>query len=137
MKSFYSINGPLDYDKVLIIQKKLNKMVNGGELEGAVLIMEHFPVYTCGIHKDKGEIDIGYEIRKVERGGGITFHCDGQIVIYFIMNLKEMKINVKELIETIHLSIITFLIEVGIDWAWETWGKILESGLENRKICST
>lgn len=136
MKSFVSIEGIVDYDDALITQRKLNEKVNENELEGAILILEHEDVYTCGIHKDKGLVSIGQNIRMVERGGGITYHNPGQIVSYFILNLKSLNLNAKSLIAVIHNELIEFLKELGIKGE-SRLGSETGIWVGDKKICST
>ena len=136
MKGFVSIEGIVDYDDALIAQRKLNEMVNQGELEGAILILEHNDVYTCGIHRDKGDVAIGQHIRMVERGGGITYHNPGQIVSYFILNLKDLNLNARTLIGVIHNELIEFMQELNISGE-SRLGTETGIWVGNSKICST
>ena len=62
--------------------------------------MEHPDIYTEGRHT-LPEDSLPSSI-KVERGGSITYHGYGQLVQYYIINLKERGKNVREIIETIH-----------------------------------
>ncbi len=136
MSSFFSISGQLDYNEVLLIQRRLNELVNSGKLSGAILILEHNEVYTCGIHKDMANISPEHDIIMVERGGGITYHCPGQIVIYFFVDMKELHLNARLLIELIHASIIQMLNEMGIE-ARSMLGNETGIWVMDRKICST
>lgn len=136
MKGFVLIEDIVDYDDALIVQRKLNEMVNDDALEGAILILEHKDVYTCGIHKDKGLVTIGQNIRMVERGGGITYHNPGQIVSYFILNLKVLNLNARTLIGVIHNELIEFMTELDIHGE-SRLGQETGIWTDNKKICST
>ena len=134
--AFFSITGVQPYDEALQVQRRLNSMVSVGTIEGCFIILEHEEVYTCGIHRDKSDVKTVSGIRMVERGGGITYHCPGQIVIYFILNLRKLGINVKELIGIVHGALIQYMNGLGIQGESRLG---IETGIwvGNRKICST
>ena len=54
-----------------------------------IWVLEHPPVFTIGISEKNIEEDLSKNppVIKTDRGGKITFHAPGQIVIYFILNL--------------------------------------------------
>jgi lipoyl(octanoyl) transferase len=58
-----------------------------------LLLLEHPPVYTLGTGSSlefiKFNADAGYELHRSERGGEVTYHCPGQLVIYPILNLRR------------------------------------------------
>lgn len=58
-----------------------------GDSPGVILLVEHDPVYTAGRGTPKSEISP--EIRVVERGGRITFHGPGQLVVYPVVPLPQ------------------------------------------------
>ncbi len=58
-----------------------------------LMLLEHPPVYTLGTGSSlefiKFGADAGYELHRSERGGEVTYHCPGQLVIYPILNLRR------------------------------------------------
>lgn len=79
-------------------------------------IVEHPPVYTLGQAGKPEHIlrDIGIPIVKVDRGGQVTYHGPGQVVIYLLLNLPRLKIKVRELVSTIEQAVIDLLGEFGV-----------------------
>ncbi|EQD46738.1 lipoate-protein ligase B, partial [mine drainage metagenome] len=73
---------------------------------------------------------------KVERGGSITYHGPGQLVQYYIINLKERGTNVRDLITKIHDCTITLLSEFNLAGRSEL-GKETGVWIGSRKIAST
>lgn len=128
--------GMEDYGKVLKLQRSLNSMVNSDVMGDTIILLEHPDVYTLGIHRNKDEI-ISPEIvpYEVERGGSATYHGPGQVVAYFIVNMKNHGINVRDLIQMAQDSMISLLGDYGITAEGRLHG---ETGVwvQDRKICS-
>lgn len=74
-------------------------------------IVEHPPVYTLGQAGKPEHIlrDIGIPIVKIDRGGQVTYHGPGQVVIYLLLDLPRLKIKVRELVTTIEQAVIDLL----------------------------
>ena len=71
---------------------------------------EHPTTYTGGIRLDKNDIlDKKIRVIKTNRGGKITFHNPGQIIIYLVINLNKRKRDIRLLVKTIEKSIIEIL----------------------------
>ena len=79
-------------------------------------IVEHPPVYTLGQAGKPEHIlrDIGIPIVQIDRGGQVTYHGPGQVVIYLLLNLNRLKIKVRELVTAIEQGIIDFLAAQGL-----------------------
>ncbi len=128
--------GLVDYLPILMLQRHLNSMVNNDELGDTVMILEHPDVYTLGIHRNQNEIIApGIVPFEVERGGSATYHGPGQLVAYFIVNMKNRGINIRDLIEMVQASMISLLDGFNIKAQGRLHG---ETGVwvEDRKICS-
>lgn len=74
-------------------------------------IVEHPPVYTLGQAGKPEHIlqDVGIPIVKIDRGGQVTYHGPGQVVIYLLLDLARRKIKVRELVTAIEQAVIDFL----------------------------
>ncbi len=89
--------GLLDYQKAWDLQHHLWSRRVQGELPDVLLILEHPHVITLGRRGNRSHLIASPEalegmkipIFHVERGGDVTYHGPGQIVIYPILNLKE------------------------------------------------
>lgn len=80
-------------------------------------LLEHPPVYTAGIAgrpEHWPRIDNGIPVVRVDRGGQITYHGPGQIVIYLLLDLRRWKINVRDLVRLIEQAVIDLLAEHGV-----------------------
>ena len=81
-----------------------------------IWIVEHPPVFTLG-QAGKPEhllIDIGIPVVKIDRGGQITYHGPGQVVLYLLLDLQRLKIKVRELVTAIEQGVIDFLAAYGV-----------------------
>ena len=79
-------------------------------------IVEHPPVYTLGQAGKPEHVlqDIGIPIVKIDRGGQVTYHGPGQVVIYLLLDLNRLKIKVRELVTAIEQAVIDFLAVYGV-----------------------
>jgi lipoyl(octanoyl) transferase len=86
--------GEIDYQTAWIWQKSLQKeRIVDPDRSDALVILEHPPVYTLGTGSSLeflkfDHLQTEYELYRVERGGEVTYHCPGQIVVYPILNLR-------------------------------------------------
>lgn len=78
--------------------------------------VEHPPVFTQGLNGrpehliDPGDIPVVH----VDRGGQVTYHGPGQVVIYVLMDLRRRGLGVRELVERLEQAVIDLLHERGI-----------------------
>ena len=81
-----------------------------------VWFLEHFPVYTQGVSCDARPIDErqGIPVIKSDRGGQITYHAPGQLIAYFLFDLKRRKLGVRKLVSMIEQATIMMLAELGL-----------------------
>ncbi len=79
-------------------------------------ICQHPPVFTLG-QAGKPEhllADIGVPLVRIDRGGQITYHGPGQVVIYLMLDLARRGLKVRELVTRIEQAIIDLLAEHGV-----------------------
>ena len=82
-----------------------------------IWVLEHPPVFTLGLAGDAGNLHSPSNqipMVQVDRGGEITYHGPGQIVIYLLLDLKRLGIFVKELVSLIEQALIDTLADFGI-----------------------
>ena len=80
-----------------------------------IWLTEHNSVYTLGLNRKNIRLpqnDI--PVILVDRGGKITYHGLGQIIIYVLIDLKRRNMNVRQLVNIIEASIIELLSEFGV-----------------------
>ncbi|MDP2876411.1 MAG: lipoyl(octanoyl) transferase LipB [Holophaga sp.] len=89
--------GSVFYEAGLRMQKALALDVLSGALPDQVLVVEHPPVFTLGRNATRHDIHVndafleerGVEVFETDRGGQVTYHGPGQVVIYPICNLGD------------------------------------------------
>ena len=83
-------------------------------------LLEHPPVYTLGLGADAAygpRADNGIPVVKVERGGEITYHGPGQVVLYTLVDLARRALKVREFVAMLEQSVIDLLAEHGVEAA--------------------
>ncbi len=114
--------GTLAYNDAWKIQEEHHaRVVEGGE--EAILLVEHPPVVTLGRRATAMENLLassdqlkqrGVELVQTDRGGDITFHGPGQIVVYPIVRLLDHKLSVGSYVHGLEKVVINTLAEFGI-----------------------
>ena len=79
--------GRVPFAPVLARMRELHAAVHRGDDAGCVLLVEHDPVYTAGRATPASELTD--DVVRIERGGKITFHGPGQLVVYPIVHLPR------------------------------------------------
>lgn len=81
-----------------------------------VWLVEHPPVFTLGLNGKQHHILNAGDIPLVQtdRGGQVTYHGPGQLVVYLLLDLQRHGLGVRALVSLIEKSIITLLAEYGI-----------------------
>jgi lipoyl(octanoyl) transferase len=80
-------------------------------------LTEHAPVYTLGLAGRPEHIlrANAIPVLKVDRGGQITYHGPGQLVVYLLIDLKRLRLGVRQLVEAIESAVIKLLDSYGIE----------------------
>jgi len=109
-------------------------------------IVEHSPVYTLGQAGKPEHIlrDVGIPLVQIDRGGQVTYHGPGQVIVYLLLDLPRLKIKVRELVNAIEQAVIDLLGTHGVtaerrDGAPGVYvgeAKIAALGLRIRNGCS-
>ena len=101
---------PIKYeDAVRLMEERLNNL-NENKSKELVWILEHNDIYTAGTSYKENEIlDKSIKIFKTKRGGKITFHGPGQLICYFVIDLKKRNKDIRKLISLIEKTIIDTL----------------------------
>ena len=109
-------------------------------------LLQHAPVFTLGKNgkpehiRDPGSIPV----IQTDRGGQVTYHGPGQIIVYTLLDLKRMNIGVRELVTRIENGVIGLLQDYAVDASarkdapgvYVDGRKIAALGLRVRKGCS-
>ena len=101
---------PINYNFAIKKMEKRLDEISVNKKKELIWILEHEEIYTGGTNYKNNEIlDKSINFIRTNRGGKITYHGKGQLVFYFVLNLKKRKINIRALISTIEKTIIDTL----------------------------
>ena len=102
--------GLSDYSETWQAMKNFTKE-RSQDTKDEIWVLEHNPVFTLGTNgKPQHILDAGNTpIVKIDRGGQVTYHGPGQLVIYLLLNLHRRKLGVRKLVSIIEDSIIKLL----------------------------
>jgi lipoate-protein ligase B len=112
------------YEEALKLQHKaVAARVDGRLAEELVILLEHPPVFTLGrrgglenLIVDEAFLqDRGIKVRSVERGGNITYHGPGQLVVYPIFNLHATRIKVVDFVTALEEAMARTAARWGVD----------------------
>ncbi len=109
-------------------------------------VVEHNPVFTQGqAGKEEHLLNTGdIPVVKVDRGGQVTYHGPGQLVVYLLLDLKRRKMGVRDLVTQIEVAIVDLLKQYDINayakkdapGVYVNEMKVASLGLRVRKGCS-
>jgi len=107
--------GRVDYEPAYQAMRDFTATRDAGTPD-ELWIVEHPPVYTLGQAGKPEHIlrDVGIPLMKIDRGGQVTYHGPGQVVIYLLLDLARMQIKVRELVVAIEAAVIGLLAEHGV-----------------------
>lgn len=110
--------GQKSYKAVWDLQKEMQQQRINGNIEDTLILVEHDPVYTLGKNANEDHLlqsrDESIDVFNIERGGDITFHGPGQLVVYPILDLSNYKKSVSWYMRTLEQVLIDTLIEFKI-----------------------
>ena len=96
-------------DAITILEDRL-KLVSKNEDKELIWILEHEGVFTAGTSYTKNDIlDKSINILETNRGGKITYHGPGQLVFYFVIDLRKKNKDIRKFILVIEKTIVETL----------------------------
>ena len=107
--------GVQDYESVFAAQQLFTR--NRVEQDPDELwVVAHPPVFTLGqAGKTEHILDAGgIPLVRSDRGGQVTYHGPGQVVIYTLLNIRRLNLTVKSLVTSIEQSVIDYLGDLGL-----------------------
>jgi lipoyl(octanoyl) transferase len=86
------------------------------ETPDEIWVVEHFPVYTLGLNgKREHLLNTGsIPVINSDRGGQVTYHGPGQLVIYTLLDIKRLNLGIRHLVTILEQAMIITLAELGI-----------------------
>ena len=112
------LDTPLDYGTAWALQRRVHHEVARGQRPNTLLLMEHPRTITMGrrggwsnLVGDPRALEAqGFELWHIDRGGDITYHGPGQLVVYPVVNLKHSNMELGTFlrdIERAHIAMLT------------------------------
>mgnify|MGYP006108121883 CR=1 FL=1 len=106
---------PVKYDEAIIFLEKRLMEINTYKKNDLIWILEHEEIYTAGTSYKEDEIlNKNINLIKTNRGGKITYHGPGQLICYFVIDLKKREKDIRKFITLIEKTIIESLSEFNI-----------------------
>jgi lipoyl(octanoyl) transferase len=104
-----------DYEQTWQLQRSVHAEVATGTRPDTVLVLEHAEVYTAGKRTEPHErpISSSVPVVEVDRGGKITWHGPGQLVVYPIIRLPEA-VGVVDYVRRLEEAMIALFAEYGL-----------------------
>jgi lipoate-protein ligase B len=137
-----SYKGLITYTESIDLQEKSHKEVSDGGSD-RLLMMQYSHIITLGRRADKKDVlisrenmlDLGVEMFETDRGGEVTYHGPGQLVVYPIINLRRLNsMGPSEYVKKLKISISQFLSRYNI--ATEIYKKPTGVWVDESKIAS-
>ena len=101
---------PINYQDAKDFMEKRLLNIDQNKSNELIWILEHEDLYTAGTSYTENEIiDKSIDILKTNRGGKITYHGPGQLICYFVIDLKKRKKDIRKFISIIEKTIIDTL----------------------------
>ena len=113
--------GRVDYLKTFAAMRAHNR-ASTADTPDEIWVLEHPPVFTQGLAgKPEHVLDAGdIPVVKIDRGGQVTYHGPGQLVVYLLLNMRGRSYGVKALVNRIEQSVIDLLAEYGVEAVRQT-----------------
>ncbi len=101
---------PVKYVDALKFMEDRLKEIDQNKSKNLIWILEHEDIYTAGkTYKENEILDKSIKILKTNRGGKITYHGPGQLICYFVIDLKKFKKDIRKFISIIENTIVETL----------------------------
>jgi lipoic acid synthetase len=84
-----------------------------------IWLLEHPPVFTLGLNADASHVLAAGDIPvvKIDRGGQVTYHGPGQLVVYPLIDIRRMGLGVRDLVTAMERAVIDYCASLGIEAA--------------------
>ncbi|MCC5860286.1 MAG: lipoyl(octanoyl) transferase LipB [Gammaproteobacteria bacterium] len=89
------------------------------ETPDEIWALEHPPVFTLGLNGDPAHVLAAGDVPVVatDRGGQVTYHGPGQLVVYPLLDLRRLKLGIRDLVTALEESVVMLLADWGIEAA--------------------
>ena len=82
-----------------------------------IWLLEHPPVFTLGMNADPGHVLVAGDIPvvRIDRGGQVTYHGPGQLVVYPLLDLRRAALGVRDLVTALEQAVVSYTRALQID----------------------
>jgi lipoyl(octanoyl) transferase len=86
------------------------------ETADEIWFVEHPPVFTLGLNASREHLLAPGDIPvvQIDRGGQVTYHGPGQLMIYPLLNLRRLKLGIRDLVVALENAVISYAAELGL-----------------------
>jgi lipoyl(octanoyl) transferase len=108
--------GPTDYSRTWRAMQAFTD-ARDADTPDEIWLTEHGPIYTLGLAGRPEHIlrTSDVPVVKVDRGGQVTYHGPGQLLVYLLIDLRRLRLGVRQLVMAIENAVIKLLDSYGIE----------------------
>jgi len=107
---------PVKYDEAIKLLEERLQDIHINKKGDLIWILEHHEIYTAGTSYNEDELlNKDIELIKTNRGGKITYHGPGQLICYFVIDLKRRHKDIRKFITLIEKTIIESLLKFDVN----------------------
>ena len=121
-------------------------LARGADTPDEIWFVEHPPVFTLGMRADRAHVLAPGDIPvvQIDRGGQVTYHGPGQLVVYVLLDLQRLGLNVRRLVQALESAVVDTVAAYGVTAAprrdapgvYVDGRKLGAIGLRVRRNCS-
>ena len=91
-------------------------LARGADTSDEIWFVEHPPVFTLGMRADRAHVLASGDIPvvQIDRGGQVTYHGPGQLVVYVLLDLHRLGLNVRGLVQALESAVIDTVAAYGV-----------------------
>lgn len=107
--------GVVEYEPALKAMQRFTELRQENTAD-QIWLLQHPPVFTLGLNGKPEHLlrDLGIPVVKVDRGGQITYHGPGQLVVYLLLDLQRLHLGVRDLVRRMEHAVIELLANFGV-----------------------
>jgi lipoyl(octanoyl) transferase len=107
--------GCVDYESTWHAMQRLTSERSAASAD-EIWFLEHPPIYTLGMNGNRAHLIAPGDIPvlQIDRGGQVTYHGPGQLVVYPLIDLKRAALSVRDLVSALENAVINYAAQLGI-----------------------
>src|SRR5688572_867657 len=107
--------GPAEYEPTWRAMQAFTEQ-RGPETRDEIWLLEHPPVFTLGMNAAREHVLVPGDIPvvQIDRGGQVTYHGPGQLVVYPLIDLRRARMGVRDLVTGLERAVIDYVATLGV-----------------------